>query len=402
MRVFDLELDPAHVEAIAADGERRYPDEACGVVLGPPGATERVVPLANVQDRYHARDPARFPRTARDAFRIDELERMRALDAAPGLAEHLIYHSHPDAGAYFSPEDRAAAIFDGIELSPGAIHVVVSVREGRRREMAAYRYDASTGAFDEQRIPLAVARGLPDLELRAMEGRESSRPVAPVGHRLGRRVLAPTEAEPLARLAERKIPLDPRQLATLERLAGGLLSPLTGFLRGAELESIRAHGRLLSGTPWRAEVELVVKAAPIADGAIVELVDGAGVGRAVMGVGDREERGTRMRLGGPVYVYPPVAVDAAERRAEILRRGWSRVLAIPRGLEDPGRPDEFDGFLVAEPMGPRELPGPPEAEGWLVAAMAQNLGATDILVDDPSLASRIAESLAIRPWRAEA
>src|SRR5215831_4528167 len=138
VRVFDVELSAAIVQEIASHAERDFPIEACGLVFGRADVPElsRVVPMKNVQDRYHERDPDAFPRNGRDAFRLDELERMRVLERneAEGLAERILYHSHCDAGAYFSPEDRAMAVQHGVEMMPGVVHIVVSVRSGRRAD----------------------------------------------------------------------------------------------------------------------------------------------------------------------------------------------------------------------------------------------------------------------------
>ena len=61
--------DLSVIQEIATHGERDFPVEACGLVLGRPDHAElaRVVPMKNVQDRYHARDPDAFPRDGRDA-----------------------------------------------------------------------------------------------------------------------------------------------------------------------------------------------------------------------------------------------------------------------------------------------------------------------------------------------
>ena len=49
-----------------------------------------------------AHDAERFPRTARKAYYVglEDHKRMDAL-VATGFATAIIYHSHPDAGAYF-------------------------------------------------------------------------------------------------------------------------------------------------------------------------------------------------------------------------------------------------------------------------------------------------------------
>ncbi|MCC7381804.1 MAG: Mov34/MPN/PAD-1 family protein [Deltaproteobacteria bacterium] len=158
MRVFGLELDRAHLVAIAEHAEHAYPREACGLVVGRPDRSElvRVVPMSNVQDRHHQRDPVRFPLSAREAFRFDALEHLRVLEQieAEGLVERVLYHSHADQGAYLSDADRAMAVPEGIELLPGVAHLVVSVREGVRSDAAVFRFAKERGVFEEVRLPL--------------------------------------------------------------------------------------------------------------------------------------------------------------------------------------------------------------------------------------------------------
>lgn len=418
MRVFDVDLEPAIARAIAAHGERDYPIEACGLVLGRPGeaALARVVPMKNVQDRYHERDPQAFPRNGRDAFRIDELERMRTLEAAEeeGLTERILYHSHCDAGAYFSPEDRAMAVQQGLELMPGVVHVVVSVRRGCGADMAAYRYDPGRACFEEVRIPLGETQmTLPDLEVRAMEGREAARPIRPCGGMLAPRRVTAAEREHLARLTDRvQVRVDdPETVRDIRRLELGLLSPLTGFLRAVEVRAIEQSGRLLSGTPWRAPVVLEIPArrsAPLpAAGALIELIDPEGLPIAAMGLTEVARTAKdATRLAGPVFVYPSEGLrDAAEVRAEILRKGMRKVLAIGPSVLPPAMPpdlSEFDGILTAG-WRPASLPcldlTLAGRDPWLDAVMAQNQGATHVWTEDAALARTIADSLSIAPWR---
>jgi proteasome lid subunit RPN8/RPN11 len=420
MELFGCALTQSILDAVAEHGERDYPREACGLVLGPAEGPElvRVVPLANVQDRYHERDPERFPRDARQAFRVDELERMRVLEAAEaeGLVERALYHSHPDAGAYFSPEDRAAAVHDGEPLMPGVVQMVVSVREGRRSELAAYLWSSAERRFQERRIPLRLTApfaGLPDLETRRMTGGEAARPIEPVGSGLAPRRLTSVESERVRSLAERRLPIDAASALAVQRLGLGLLSPLTGFLRAGELASIGATGRLLSGADWRSPLTLRVpskQAQGLAIGALVELVDPEDRSLAVMGVSEvHAERGGHVQLGGPVYVYAEVLPrpDAVEIRAELLRRGARRVLAAPGVSLDGLAGAELDDFdvVLAPPGGAGLAPGRvlevPLLEGvggWQLAAMAQNAGATHVWLPDASEARTVRDTLAIVPW----
>jgi proteasome lid subunit RPN8/RPN11 len=47
-----------------------YPEECCGFLLGPQESdnVDAVRRCVNEQNRYHALDPERFPRTAREAY----------------------------------------------------------------------------------------------------------------------------------------------------------------------------------------------------------------------------------------------------------------------------------------------------------------------------------------------
>jgi len=118
-----------------------YPNEACGIVLRR-GAERQLIACRNIQDELHAQDPARHPRTARNAYYIDpkDLIRISRLEQQ-GFGVHVIYHSHPNAGAYFSPTDREQALMAGEPKYPDATYVVFSAVAGAVRAAAAYRWN---------------------------------------------------------------------------------------------------------------------------------------------------------------------------------------------------------------------------------------------------------------------
>jgi glutamate-1-semialdehyde 2,1-aminomutase len=141
-------LTPAEVAAIKQQAVAEYPNECCGVILTR-GAERRIIPCRNVQDQMHSRDPVTFPRTARNAYYMDPLDALklnRLVDE--GFAIAVIYHSHPNAGAYFSETDRAQALIRGEPAYPGTIYVVASVVGRAVKSLAAYRFSASTAAFE--------------------------------------------------------------------------------------------------------------------------------------------------------------------------------------------------------------------------------------------------------------
>jgi proteasome lid subunit RPN8/RPN11 len=144
-------LRPASVTEIDAHACQAYPDECCGVLVETAAGTQVVVPLRNVQDEMHARDPARYPRTARTAYTPHAGEFKRAVDLweKPGNRLVAFYHSHPDHDAYFSEEDVAQATPFGEPSYPDALQIVVSVRAGAVEETRAYRWSSDAGMFTE-------------------------------------------------------------------------------------------------------------------------------------------------------------------------------------------------------------------------------------------------------------
>ena len=150
-------LTAAELEAIERHARADYPSECCGVLLVRREGTEerRLLACRNIQDDLHARDPGRFPRTARTAYYIahgDLLEIGRR--EGEGFEVSVIYHSHIDAGAYFSETDRRNAMVDGTPAYPQATYVVVAVTVGRVVETRAHRFSPESQEFVE--IPLDV------------------------------------------------------------------------------------------------------------------------------------------------------------------------------------------------------------------------------------------------------
>jgi len=137
----EIVLTPEEREALRAQAAEEYPSESCGVILTR-GTERRLLRCRNAQNELHARDPQRFPRDARTAYYIDpkDLLRIGALER-DGFAVAVIYHSHVDAGAYFSETDRRQALVAGEPAYPAAVYVVTSVVNGRVDAMAAFGWN---------------------------------------------------------------------------------------------------------------------------------------------------------------------------------------------------------------------------------------------------------------------
>lgn len=140
-------LTAAEQEAIHAQAVEEYPFESCGVILARDGE-RRLLRCRNAQNELHARDPERYPRDARTAYYIDPKDLLRIGDLErQGFAVAVIYHSHVDAGAYFSDTDRRQAIVGGEPAYPDAVYVVTSVVGGAVDAAAAFRWDAARRDF---------------------------------------------------------------------------------------------------------------------------------------------------------------------------------------------------------------------------------------------------------------
>jgi [CysO sulfur-carrier protein]-S-L-cysteine hydrolase len=135
---------PGEFAKILDDCRGSYPNEACGYILRKDGALHTVVG-ENQQDRYHALDPTTYRRTGRTAFKLNEMKIARAIEAGGELV--CIYHSHCDAGAYFSNEDVDCALLDGEPLFPGVAYLVVSVYGGDLRATELYGFDRKVGTY---------------------------------------------------------------------------------------------------------------------------------------------------------------------------------------------------------------------------------------------------------------
>jgi proteasome lid subunit RPN8/RPN11 len=152
-------LSAGELEAIRRHASEEYPREACGVIVAR-GAERRLVRCRNVQDELHARDPVRHPRDARTAYYIDptDLLRIGRLEGE-GFEVAVIYHSHVDAGAYFSETDRRQALLGGEPAYPRAVYVVASVVARRVEVVAAFGWDPGQREFVPASLDVGDARG---------------------------------------------------------------------------------------------------------------------------------------------------------------------------------------------------------------------------------------------------
>ena len=140
-------VSPTELATIQRQAVEEYPEESCGVLLVR-ADERRLLRCRNVQNELHARDPERNPRTARTAYHIDpqDLLRIGRLESE-GFGVAVIYHSHVDAGAYFSETDRRQALIGDDPAYPGTTYLVTAVAAGRVEATSAFRWDQTRRDF---------------------------------------------------------------------------------------------------------------------------------------------------------------------------------------------------------------------------------------------------------------
>jgi proteasome lid subunit RPN8/RPN11 len=74
---------------------------------------------------------------------------------AQGYRVAVIYHSHVDVDAYFSPMDRRNALVGGQPMYPDAVYVVVAVKGGGAADARAFRWSATAQDFAAVELALA-------------------------------------------------------------------------------------------------------------------------------------------------------------------------------------------------------------------------------------------------------
>lgn len=144
------------LDRIVADAVTHYPNESCGMLVGEKGqdSVAEFLPCKNSYDEMHVRYPESYPRTAKTAYLIDPKEQQKIFDEAEKMGREVkaIYHSHTDHDAYFSEEDRLVAAPWGEPSYPGICYLVVSIWNGKLKEINEYCWDSQKTDFLQRRV----------------------------------------------------------------------------------------------------------------------------------------------------------------------------------------------------------------------------------------------------------
>ena len=142
-RVRDLiTIDNQQLSEIREHGERDYPFECCGLMLGRFEANERksvleIYPISNAREEAAKRN--RFLIRPEELMRGEKYARAKRLDVVG------FYHSHPD--------DRAVpSQYDLEHAWPTYSYVVAAVAKGQATDLRSWEMEPDRSRFNEEEI----------------------------------------------------------------------------------------------------------------------------------------------------------------------------------------------------------------------------------------------------------
>lgn len=114
-----IEIEQKAWQRMVLHAERTYPNECCGAMLGHSAAEKKVVTEAVIlENAWNGAQGDRYQVRPEDLLAAEKAARTQGLDLIG------IFHSHPDADAYFSETDLKNSC-------PWYSFVVLSVQNGR-------------------------------------------------------------------------------------------------------------------------------------------------------------------------------------------------------------------------------------------------------------------------------
>ncbi|MFO7319221.1 MAG: M67 family metallopeptidase [Limnochordia bacterium] len=135
-----LYLSERSMDVIRREGEKAYPGECCGLLIGRVAGEEyRVVRVHPCRNLRQGEADDRFEIDPRDYLEADRLAREQGLEVIGA------YHSHPDHAPRPSRFDAQAAF-------PNFAYVIVAVRQGKAAGMRSWLYLSDEEGYREQVI----------------------------------------------------------------------------------------------------------------------------------------------------------------------------------------------------------------------------------------------------------
>ena len=137
-----IEVDEQHLTEMRQHGERDYPFECCGLMLGRFESNGHKVvietyPISNAREEEAKRN--RFLIRPEELMRGEKYARAKSLDVVG------FYHSHPD-------EPAVPSKYDLDHAWPTYSYVVVSVEKGQAVDLQSWEMESDRSRFSEEVI----------------------------------------------------------------------------------------------------------------------------------------------------------------------------------------------------------------------------------------------------------
>jgi proteasome lid subunit RPN8/RPN11 len=137
-----IEINERQLEEMRRHGERDYPFECCGLMLGRFETTGQKLltetyPISNAREEEAKRN--------RFLIRPEELMRGEKYARENGLDVVGFYHSHPD-------EPAVPSKYDLDHAWPTYSYIVVSVEKGQAVDLRSWEMEADRSRFNEEEI----------------------------------------------------------------------------------------------------------------------------------------------------------------------------------------------------------------------------------------------------------
>lgn len=137
-----IKLRREHIDAIKEHGEKSFPNECCGLLLGKIAdgvkILEETMPIANSRETEAQRN--RYLISSDERFRAERYGRKK------GISVIGCYHSHPNALARPSGFDLDHAPF------PVESFMIVSLRDGKPEELTSWALAEDRSQFHPEEI----------------------------------------------------------------------------------------------------------------------------------------------------------------------------------------------------------------------------------------------------------
>ena len=135
-----IEIEAHPWKTMVAHAERTYPNECCGAMLGRIQDGKKLVTEAvALENAYDGEQGERYELRPQDLLHADKAARERGLDLIG------IFHSHPDAAAYFSATDLKNSC-------PWYSFVVLSIARGKFDHANSFLPDADQTKAEKEEL----------------------------------------------------------------------------------------------------------------------------------------------------------------------------------------------------------------------------------------------------------